>query len=117
MREAMLRADLDLSSTIGEQTAEAGNLLANLLDSTAAAPPVGYGDFDTSLFNTPPAYSGPVPAGNLDGFEELWTGVDNGRLPVPPPLDLSHLGAAANPPSIDDDDWLRDYKVPDVNKK
>ena len=55
-------------------------------------------DFDTSLFNTPQsAYSGPVPAGNLQRFEELWNGVDNGRLPVPPPLDLSHLGAAANP--------------------
>ena len=94
-----------------------GQLLANELDSTAA--PVGFGDFDSKLFDTPKtAYCGAVSTGNfLQGFDQLWSGEDDSRLLVPPPLDLSHLGAAANPPSIDDDDWLRDYKVPDVNKK
>ena len=76
---------LDLSSTIGEETADLGQLLANELDSTAA--PVGFRDFSARFRST---------------------------LPVPPPLDLSHLGAAANP-SIANDDWLPDYKVPVVN--
>ena len=77
--------NLDLSSTNGEETANLGQLLANELDSTAA--PVGFRDFSARFRST---------------------------LPVPPPLDLSHLGAAANL-SIDDDNWLPDYKVPDVN--
>ena len=106
--------ELRLSSTIGEETADLGQLLANELDSTAA--PVGFGDFDSKLFDTPKtAYCGAVPTGNfLQGFDQLWSGEDDGHLPVTPPLDLSHLGAAANP-SIDVDDWLPDYKVPDVN--
>ena len=77
--------NLDLSSTNGEETANLGQLLANELDSTAA--PVGFRDFSARFRST---------------------------LPVPPPLDLSHLGAAANP-SIANDDWLPDYKVPVVN--